>query len=152
MALSSRSAEAADQNSARTEQRQWFEETSRYFDGEPTFHNCTEVQVWLEGGSDDAGFVQVVQARVKDVDKMKALIESAEADIRRARTAIIGGLVAYHDDGGFTESIYFTSESEAREQERLHPADGDDFVRELQSLVEGPHTFLDLKEPRLFGP
>ena len=146
------SAEAADQNAARPEQSQWFEETSSYFDGEPTFHNCTDVQTWLDGGSDDAGFVQIIQARVKDVDRLMVLIESSEADIRRDRTAIIGGLVAHHGDGGFTESIYFTSESEAREQERLHPAEGDEFVRELQSLVEGPHTFMDLKEPRLFGP
>jgi hypothetical protein len=145
------SEESARKNSERPEQGKWFEETSSYFDGSPTFHDCTDVQTWLGGGSDDAGFVQVIQGRVRDVGRMKELIEASEADLRQNRTAVIGGLVAYHGDGGFTQTVYFTSESEAREQESSRPAEADERIQELRSLSEGEPTYLDLRDPWLYS-
>src|SRR5690349_12179334 len=54
------SKEAAERNSARPEQAAWWEEMERCFDGPITFHDCDDVMLLLSGGSDQAGFVQVI--------------------------------------------------------------------------------------------
>src|SRR3954447_11319515 len=54
------SEEAARSNSDSTAQSEWWEETSQYLQN-PLFHDCTVVDVMGEGGSDNAGFVQVIQ-------------------------------------------------------------------------------------------
>jgi hypothetical protein len=146
------SKEAAAENSNRPEQSRWFEETSRYFKAPATFHDCTDVQLWLGGGSDDAGFVQVIQGKVRDVERMKELIANSEADLTQNRTAVLGGLVAYHGDGGFTQAVYFTSEKDAREQERSRPAEADARIAELRSMAEGQPTYYDLRDPDLVSP
>ncbi len=146
------SEEAARRNSERPEQAEWFEETSRYFDGPATFHDCTDVQIWLGGGSDDAGFVQVIQGKVNDVDRMKEITRAGEDSLRQNAPALIGGVIAYHGDGGFTQVIYFTSEREAREQERSRSAEGDERIRELRSLSEKEPTYFDLKDPWFYSP
>src|SRR6266480_2398085 len=45
------SAEAAQQNGARAEQTAWWNETEKFFDGQPTFRNTTDVTGLLAGGS-----------------------------------------------------------------------------------------------------
>src|SRR5438876_9039196 len=64
------SEEAARQNSARPEQDAWFREVLQYVEGGPTFKDCTDVEIFGRGGSDDAGFVQVIQARATDRARM----------------------------------------------------------------------------------
>jgi hypothetical protein len=54
------SAEVARRNSERPEQGAWWAETEKCFDGPVTFFDCPQVDVWMQGGSDDAGFVHVV--------------------------------------------------------------------------------------------
>src|SRR3712207_6641855 len=68
------SAEAAARNSARPEQSRWWEETQRLFDGEVTFADSEDVEVDLTGDPDRAGFVQVMQGRVTDRERMKELL------------------------------------------------------------------------------
>src|SRR3990170_4456014 len=51
---------AARSNSDRAEQGEWWAETEKYFDGEALFHDCTRVETFLQGGSDEAGFVQII--------------------------------------------------------------------------------------------
>jgi antibiotic biosynthesis monooxygenase (ABM) superfamily enzyme len=65
--------ELAMQNNDIPEQAAWFEETAQYFDGEPTFRNCSEVDTMRGGGSDDAGFVQIIQSEVKDTARAREL-------------------------------------------------------------------------------
>src|ERR687895_385233 len=57
--------EHAQKNSDRPEQTQWWNEMSRFLDT-PRFWDFTLVQEYKAGGSDDAGFVQVIQGRVVD--------------------------------------------------------------------------------------
>src|SRR6266536_1687518 len=73
------SAEAARRNSDRPEQHQWWMETSKLFSGEVIFHNCEEIDQIRTGGSDTAGFVQVIQGRVRDVERMRELGRRMEA-------------------------------------------------------------------------
>jgi hypothetical protein len=63
----------ARQDDRRPEQREWWAEAKEYFDGEVTVRGCSEVDTLLGGGSDDAGFVQIIQGRVRDVDRVRAL-------------------------------------------------------------------------------
>src|SRR5688572_8413860 len=69
------SEEAARANSDRPEQSAWFSETSKLFDGAPTFYDCNDVQLFRGGGSDEAGFVQVMVYKPKDLDAVRKMNE-----------------------------------------------------------------------------
>ena len=142
------SEEAARANSDRPEQGQWWEETAGLFEGDVTFHDCREVDLFLGGGSDDAGFVQVIQGR-GDRDQMRQGREEMEAFLRRVRPDVLGGLVAWHDGGSFTQVVYFVDEESARESESQEPSpedaeQRDRYVGSLQDV-----SFIDLHEPWL---
>ena len=147
------SPEAAQANRERPEQGAWFAETEKAFAGPPTFHSCTDVDVYLGGGSDSAGFVQVIQARPADRDRIRQLDVEFESLAREYRPDIIGWIVAWHaDDGGFTSVIYFNSEEAARKGETQEPPeDRKHLLDEWQEAV-GEVAFYDLKEPWLFSP
>ncbi len=127
------------------EQGAWFEETSKAFDGEVTFHDCREVDTFGEGGSDDAGFVQIMQGRAKDQAAMRAMANDMEGELRRIRPEVIGGTVAWHGDGGFTQVVYFPSEAEARKGE-AGMADSS-VMEEFMSQIDGDLVFYDLTSP-----
>jgi hypothetical protein len=113
-----RSEETAKVDSDLAEQGAWFEETSKALDGEVTFHDCRDVDVLLDGGSDDAGFVQIMQGRTKDQAQMRAREKDMETELRKVRPDLIGATMAWHGDGTFTQAAYFTSEQDARKNER----------------------------------
>lgn len=100
------------------EQGAWWEATSKAFDGDATFHDCRDVDLLFDGGSNDAGFVQVMQGRAKDQDQMRRREKEMEPELRPLRPDLIGGITAWHGDGTFTEVAYFTSEAEARKNEQ----------------------------------
>ncbi|HEX8770069.1 MAG TPA: hypothetical protein VF711_04800, partial [Acidimicrobiales bacterium] len=66
------SEEAARRNSDRPEQGEWWAETEKMLD-EVQFKDSVEVVTMRGGGSDDAGFVQVMLGRVIDQAKMDEL-------------------------------------------------------------------------------
>lgn len=131
----------ARQDDRRPEQREWWAEAKEYFDGEVTVRDSSEVDTILGGGSDDAAFVQVIQGRAKDVDRVRELNSASEAWLKEHRPRIIGGTVAWHEDGSFTETLYFTSEEQAREGE----------LDEWRALVESVR-YIDLRDPWLWSP
>jgi hypothetical protein len=141
------SEEAARANSDRPEQGAWWNETAKYFDGDPTFRNCTEVDTTLAGGSDDAGFVQVMQGRATNRDRLRELEAQFMPRMTEQRPDVIGSLRGWDGDM-FTEAIYFTSEADARKGESSMPEDGAQDFEEYASLVEGL-TYIDLKDPWL---
>lgn len=143
------SEEAARANSDSAEQSAWWEETSRYI-SDPMFHDCTEVDLIKEGGSDDAGFVQVIQGKVTDIAKSRELDARMEPTLRELRPDVIGGIVAWHPQNGrFTNAIYFTSEAEARAKEKeMESSEGfKEFMAEMEAISDGEPKFLDLTEP-----
>jgi hypothetical protein len=145
---------AARANSERAEQDAWWSQTSQHLDG-PTFHDCTVVDVLKDGGSDDAGFVQVVQGRVNDVDKARDIDRTMEDALVRLRPDVIGGIVAWHPHGGgFTNAVYFTSEAEARanEQEASDTPEFQEYLRAYEALSEDGPTYLDLTDPWFSSP
>lgn len=138
---------AAKANSERPEQGRWWNETAEAFGGDPTFYNCREVDTLFGGGSNDAGFVQIIQARAKDEEQMRARRAEIEKRLRERRPDILGMVIAWHGDGGFTQAVYFTSEAEARAGEK--ETEQDQLRQEFMSLMEGPPTFFDLTRPDL---
>ena len=65
MAARFESADAAKHNADRPEQGKWWDQMEPALDT-PKFQDCAMVDTMMGGGSDDAGFVQVVVGRVKD--------------------------------------------------------------------------------------
>lgn len=140
---------AAKSNSDSSEQSSWWEETSQYIE-DPMFHDCTEVELMQDGGSDDAGFVQFIQGKVTDVEKARQLDREGQDQMSQMRPDVIGGIVAWHPQNGrFTNAIYFTSEAEARKYEKESSAtpEFEKFMSEWQAISDGEPKFLDITEP-----
>jgi hypothetical protein len=140
-------ATAAQRNSERPEQDAWWRETEKYFDGTPSFRESTETTTMFGGGSNDAGFVQVMEGTVKDRAKAEAM-ETPEMleQLRAARPDLIGGLRVWFEGDSYVEVAYFTSEAEARKGEQ-----SEDFSGPQEEFTElfGEMTFTDLREPML---
>ena len=148
-------AEDAARNSARPQQGAWWEEFSKHLDGEATFHDCTTADTWLSGGSDDAGFVQVIQSRIRDREAvMRGMAGMASATAEEfGRSDLIGGVYALHDDDdGLTQVAYFTSEAAARQGEAQEPSPESQAAMEEFMAAVGDTTYLDLTDPWLFSP
>lgn len=142
------SAEAAQANSDRPEQTAWWNEASKGFDGEPTFLDCTEVDTPFGGGSNDAGFVQIIQGRAKDPAKLRNMATEMEKTLREERPDILGMVIAWHGDGNdFTQAVYFKSEAETRKREQ--ETEVSESRQQYRDMFDGEPTFYDLREPVL---
>jgi len=139
--------EAARRNSERPEQGRWWEETAQHLEGEATFYDCRDVDVILGGGSDDAGFVQVIQGYANDKAKLREMGQEMEGEASRRRD-FLGGFAAWGPDDGFSQFVYFTSEAEAREGEKNDEGINDEQFGPLIRDIK----FLDLKDPWLSSP
>jgi len=105
-------------NSNRPEQDAWAQKMMALMDGPMEYHDCDRVVLLLDGGSDDAGFVQVVRGRLAEPDAFETGMREMETLLHEARPEIIGATLAIEDDGTFTETVAFTDEAAAREAER----------------------------------
>jgi hypothetical protein len=139
------SADAAKRNSDRPEQGAWWEAMQPALTS-PQFQDCAAVDTMMDGGSDDARFVQVIRGRVKDEAAARSTIAEAQDRLGESRPDILGGVMAWHGDGGgFTQLMYFRSEAEAHAGEQdLADTDVDNEYREMMAE---PPTFIDLTEP-----
>lgn len=134
-------------------QGKWWFATAKLFEGQMILHDCPRVRQYLGGGSDSAGFVQVIQGHLKDPDRMDEIIRLCEPELAAFRPDLIGGTTALHESGLYTETAYFTSEEEARAGERREPPPRlRDALAELTSLFEGPPTYHDLRDPWMYSP
>ena len=148
------SEEAAQQNSERPEQGEWWEKMASFFIDEPTFHNSAQVEVDTPGDPGKAGFVQVMQGRTSDPDRARELMAADDsADWQEFRPDILGSISAEHDGDAWTMAMYFTSEAEAREGEQKQPpAELEQMMKEMDSLMVGETTYFDLKDPWMDSP
>ena len=147
------SEEAAQQNSDRPEQSAWWDEMAALFTDEPVFHNSTSVVVDTPGDPGRAGFVQVMQGRSNDPDRARELMATDDADWQAFRPEILGSVSVDHDGDAWTMASYYTSEEAAREGEKKEPpAEMQQMMEEMNSLIIGEVTFFDLKDPWLHAP
>lgn len=139
------SPEAAQANAQRSEQDAWWKETEAFFDGPVDFLDCEDVELMLGGGSDDAGFVQVIRSRVADLEEAREVMAEMEDELPEQRPDVIGGYLGTKPDGTFVNVVYFTSEEEARQGE----ADGSDETDPFWDLMAEEPRFLDIEDPWL---
>jgi hypothetical protein len=138
--------EDARRNSDRPEQHAWWMETAKLFSGDVEFRDSTQVELMDDGGDDRAGFVQVMQGRVTDMDRMREL----QAEISKhpgSRDDVLGGVVAIHGDADFTMAIYFTDEAAARAGEQAAPPPEVAALFEEQMSLMQDVSYFDLRAP-----
>jgi hypothetical protein len=143
------SAEAARRNSRRPEQDRWWQETSRLFDGDVDVRDSEDVTVELQGDPDQAGFVQVMQGRVTDAARAKEVMAQIPGDVMAEyRPDVLGSMVIGHEDGAWTQVLWFTSEAEARENESKEPPpELRAAMEEMEKISLGGPEFLDVRTP-----
>lgn len=138
-------ADSANANSQRPEQGEWWSETAPLFDGEPSFRESSDISTMLAGGSNDAGFVQIMEGSESDRDKAMSL-ETPELleQLRVARPDLLGAVRMWFDATTYLEAAYFTSEEDARKGETSNEftAPQEDFA-----AVFGEISFTDLRNP-----
>ena len=122
----------------------------KLFVEEPRFADYDDVILVRGGGSDEAGFVQVMVGQTADPGRERKLTQEFAAIGDDFRPDILGGVVGIQDDGAFAQAFYFTSEQEAREGEKLEPPAELRDAFDEESQLTSEIRFLDLTEPWLY--
>ncbi len=135
-------------NSARPETGAFAEKMAALMDGPVEFHDCDDVTTMLDGGSDDAGFVQVIRGHLDDAGPAKALANDT-GDLRQMRPEILGGTLAIAEDGTYFQTVYFTDEDSARKGEQLEPPQE---VRDVLVTMMAGASYYDLHHPWYSSP
>ena len=147
------SEEDARRNSDRPEQGAWWADTERLFTGPVSFSDSADVDVVLVDDPGRAGFVQVMEGKVSDPDRVRELMHIDPDTWLATRPELLGTVTAVYGDGGYTTAAYFTSEAAAREgEEKELPAEMQAMMQELSQLFIGDTTYYDLKQPWLDRP
>ena len=140
----------ASANNERPEQGQWWEVTEKCFDGEVRFTDSEEVDTFLAGGSNDAGFVQLMKGREMDRGQVHTLDEQFEAHAATFRPDLLGGFRMWTGPDTYVEVAYFTSEADARQNESKEPpAELAAQMGEYEAMMANVE-FVDLRDPWLF--
>jgi len=135
------------ENSARPETDEFAKKMGALMDGEPSFFDSDEVETFLDGGSDDAKFVQIIKGKADPGLWQKM---GSDESLREMRPDIVGGTVAIQNDGSFVETVAFTDEESARKGESS--ADAPQEIEEtLQEILKGAE-FYDLREVWFSSP
>ncbi|MFP5325902.1 MAG: hypothetical protein ACLGHT_00285 [Acidimicrobiia bacterium] len=143
------SPEAAQANSDRSEQGEWWAEMEKCLEGNVSFNESTDVELFPGGDLDSAGFVQVMKYPSADREQLRKFDEMFERVGQDFRPDVLGGYRIWTGADSCVELMYFTSEAEAREGEKKPPppelasAMGD--FESLMANVE----FIDLKQPEI---
>ena len=138
---------AAKANAARPEQTAWFGDMAKLYDGQPTFTESSDVTEWMGGGSNDAGFVQVMKSTGVDraqLEKMDAAFEP----FANQRPDLLGGVRIWTGPDSCIDVAYFTNEADARKGEQAEiPDEMKELMSEFQNI--GDTEYLDLTDPQL---
>ncbi len=138
---------AARRNAGRDEQTRWWHDMRRCLDDGVEFHDCRQTDQWAKGGTDEAGFVQIRQGISNDPARLRDLyVNQQPVRMGPSRPEVIGGLFAWHGDGGFTLSAYFTTEQAARSGENLDEFRS--FFEDIDAVMQDL-TYIDLSDPWL---
>jgi hypothetical protein len=144
------SAAEAKANSDRPEQGQWWAATASCFDGEVTFTDSEDVELFLAGGSNDAGFVQVMKSSGVDRDKVHEMDRQFEEVAAQWRPDLIGSTRVWTGPHRCIDVAYFTSEAAAREgEQKAPPPELAGQSAEFEAMMANTE-FLDLRQPWLY--
>lgn len=138
----------------RRARERWWADTRALFTGAVASHDCTDIEIFGRGGSDEAGFVQIIEHRLRDREGLRySWIEAEHQAMMELRPDTIGGIFCVHPDGGCTVVAYFTSEAAAREGESKDmPPEIMAWRDREMTYYEGEAAFYDLRDPWLYSP
>lgn len=143
------SAAAAKANSERPEQGAWWNETAKCYSGDVTFTDSEDTETFLGGGSNDAGFVQVMRGTA-DRDELRAMDAAFEQVAGSWRPDLMGIFRVWTGPERYLDVGYFTSEAEARVGEKKEPPpELAEQMGRFEQLMQGVE-FIDLKDPWLY--
>ncbi len=139
---------SARANSDRPEQSAWFEDMQKYYDGDVSFAESSDTTEFMGGGSNDAGFVQIMKS--SNVDR--AQVERLDAEFEKfapQRPDILGLFRVWTGADSCVEVAYFTSEADARAGEQAPvPEDMQKMMTEFQEMNQNTE-FFDLTDPQI---
>ena len=138
---------SAKANSERPEQGAWFEKhLASAYDAPPTFTESSDTDEFMGGGSNDAGFVQVMKSKGVDraeIERLDKVFEEYVGD----RPDILGGLRAWTGTDSCIDVMYFTSEADARKGEQTEMPE--ELQKAMADFGEMDVEFLDLPDPHM---
>lgn len=144
------SATAARAYDERPEHGRWLTDTRSCFAGHASFTLSDDVELFRGGGSDRAGFVQVMKGSGIDREQMRVLDQGFEEHGADLRPDFLGALRAWTGPDSYIEVAYFTNEAEARAgEEEEPPPELADLMGDFQQLMTNVQ-FLDLRDPWLY--
>ena len=130
----------------RPEQAEWWKGMVGLLDGARVV-STPDCAPWKGGGSDDAGFVQVMEGRLTSRDAAVRTLVGLRRWEMPSRPDLLGAFIALLPDERYTASFYFTSEAEARAAEQRElPAHETAYLDEWRSIL-ADITYLDLPTP-----
>lgn len=138
------SREAFEELNASEGAAEWMARAEELCDGLQV-HESEDVMMLLDGGSDDAGFVQIMHGRIADPDRFRHLAsDEMMTMLHRMRPEVIGATLAVEPDGTFIETVAFTDESSARrgEESNMPPEVAADLGAAMADV-----EYLDLHKP-----
>lgn len=107
-----------------------------------------EAEIVLGGAREDARFVQIIEGSTEDKPRWRAINEAMQEVMRTNRPEVLAATVVWSEDR-FLETVYFTSEQDAREGESQEfPGGMEGLFNELMDLVRDM-SYLDLRSPWL---
>lgn len=143
------SREAAMANSARPEQGAWWGEFEACLDNPAEFRESEDVTISGHGDFDTAGFVQVMEGRLHDVEAARAFAAESLDVLAGERPDVLGDVQIIHPDSTFTDVVYFASETAAREGEAAPPSPAmQEAMTRMGELLE-VNAYYDLRDPWL---
>ncbi len=139
---------SARANSERPEQSAWFQKhLATAYDSEPTFTESSDTTEFMGGGSNDAGFVQVMKSTGVDRAELERLDAIFETHVGE-RPDILGGIRVWTGADSCTDVMYFSSEAEARAGEQAEVPD--DLKAAMADFeMAGVTEYIDLTDPQL---
>ena len=141
------SVEALARLAARGDQREWWAHTERLFLGPVVTSEFLDVALMADGAPGEAGFVQVVQGRASDAERLRALEKALLRHLPDGRPDIVGALSATGPDGRFVRAFSFSSEELARAGEHGEQLpEIEEILSELHALAGEP-SYHDLRHP-----
>ena len=142
------SEQAARANASRPEQSAWWAAMAKHYDGDVSFTESSDVDQFLAGGSNDAGFVQVMKSRGVN-RSLIARLDSEFMKFSNLRPDIIGGTRVWTGPDSCVDINYFTSEAAARAGEHQPmPPELQSMMAEFQDVMKNTE-FFDFTDPQM---
>lgn|GEM_PF-199387 len=127
----------------------WWAALEPWLAGPADVRASSDVELLLGGGSDQAGFVEVIEGRTSDRARFMELERQLEPRLAADRPDFLGSQIVWWTDGSWLEVAYFTSEDDVRAGDALPVAPEVEELTAAWEDVARPSAQSDLADPYL---